>query len=335
MHDRSPDQGKRGRKAIWARKPVLESRERRRDAGVPLMAPPGLPSVETRADLPSQPTIVPMINGSTRLIAHIGYPTTTFKSPMIYNPWFEKHGINAVVMPMGVADRFPTAFPEICRFTNFAGALITMPHKVHVVDLLEDVTVAVKVAGACNAVRWSDDGRLVGDMFDGQGFVRGALGHGVTLAGKRALVVGCGGVGSAIAASCADAGLAELALFDLATHSMEALAGRLAQHHPNLKLSLGRNDPEGFDVVVNATPLGMKPGDPMPFDVSKLSPDTFVGEVVLKAETTPMLAAAKARGCKTQVGVDMLFEQIPAYLEYFGFPSTTAKELREVAQVSY
>ena len=79
----------------------------------------------------------------------------------------------------------------------------------------------------------------------------------------------------------------------------------------------------------------MKPGDPMPIDVSRLSPSTFVGEVVLKAETTAFLAAAKARGCPTQVGVDMLFEQIPAYLEFFGFPTTTADELREVAQIKY
>ena len=95
-----------------------------------------------------------MINGDTKIIAHVGYPTTTFKSPMIYNPWFESRGVNAAVIPFGVtAERFRGAFPEICRFTNFAGALITMPHKVAVVDLLEDVSTTVKVAGACNAVK--------------------------------------------------------------------------------------------------------------------------------------------------------------------------------------
>jgi shikimate dehydrogenase len=87
--------------------------------------------------------------------------------------------------------------------------------------------------------------------------------------------------------------------------------------------------------VVNATPLGMKAGDPMPLDPSRLSPSTYVGEVVMKQETTAFLAAAQARGCTTQIGIDMLFEQIPAYLEFFGFPATTASELREVAQVDY
>jgi shikimate dehydrogenase len=277
-----------------------------------------------------------MITGDTKLIAHVGYPTTTFKSPMIYNPWFERRGINAVVMPMGIRSQdFASAFPQICRFTNFHGALITMPHKVAVMAMLDEVSTAVNVAGSCNAVKRGEDGRLIGDMFDGEGFVRGVKRNGGAIVGKRVLVVGSGGVGSAIAASCAAAGAEEIAVFDVHAATAAALADRLRQNYPRLKVTVGSNDPAGFGLVVNATPLGMKPGDPMPMDISHLSPSTFVGEVVLKAETTAFLAAAKERGCPTQVGVDMLFEQIPAYLEFFGFPATTADELREVAQIKY
>jgi shikimate dehydrogenase len=277
-----------------------------------------------------------MLNGDTRIIAHIGYPTTTFKSPMIYNPWFEKHAINAAVVPLGVtSENFGRTFPEICRFTNFHGALITMPHKVSVISLIDKVSTAVKVAGSCNAVRRDGDGRLVGDIFDGEGFVRGVARHGHSLSGKKVLVVGAGGVGSAIAASTAAAGAAEIALYDVSASSTETLAERLKQNHSHLKVSLGSNDPSGFDVVVNATPLGMKAGDPMPVDISRLSPSTYVAEVVMKQETTAFLAAAQARGCATQIGIDMLFEQIPAYLEFFGFPATTPSELREVAEVDY
>jgi shikimate dehydrogenase len=255
---------------------------------------------------------------------------------MIYNPWFERRGINAVVMPMGVtSDNFAHAFPEICRFTNFHGALITMPHKVSVIGLLDDVSTAVKVAGSCNAVRRREDGALVGDMFDGEGFVRGVAHNGGVLIGKRLLVVGSGGVGSAIAASAAAVGAAAIALYDVNTASMTALADRLRQNYPRLEVSTGSNDPSGFEVVVNATPLGMKVGDPMPLDVSRLSPSTYVGEVVMKQETTAFLAAARARGCATQVGIEMLFEQIPAYLQFFGFPPATASELREVAKIDY
>ncbi len=277
-----------------------------------------------------------MINGDTRIIAHIGYPTTTFKSPMIYNPWFERRGINAAVVPFGVRrEDFAHAFPQICRFTNVIGALITMPHKIAVVEMIDEVSTAVQIAGSCNAVLRSADGRLIGDMFDGEGFVRGVASNGGSLFGKRLLIVGAGGVGSAIAASSAAQGPAEIALYDVDGAAMDSLADRLREAYPLLKVSTGSNDPSGFDVVVNATPLGMKPGDPMPLDVTRLAPGTFVAEVVMKQETTAFLAAARERGCQTQVGVDMLFEQIPAYLEFFGFPPATPAELRAVAQVDY
>ncbi|MBV9289768.1 MAG: shikimate dehydrogenase [Hyphomicrobiales bacterium] len=277
-----------------------------------------------------------MLNGDTKLIAHVGYPTTTFKSSMIYNPWFEKRQINAAVVPMGVRrDDFGRAFPEICRFTNFHGALITMPHKVAVIALLEEVSTAVKVAGSCNAVRRADDGRLIGDMFDGEGFVRGVAHNSASLDGRRLLVVGSGGVGSAIAASAAAAGAAEIALYDVDAAAMRGLGDRLRQNYPYLAVSRGSNDPSGFDIVVNATPLGTYPGDPMPLDVSRLMPGAFVAEVVMKRETTAFLGAAQAMGCRTQVGVDMLFEQIPAYLEFFGFPQATPEELRQVAEIEY
>ena len=142
-------------------------------------------------------------------------------------------------------------------------------------------------------------------------------------------------MGSAIAASAAAAGTAEIALYDVDAAAMQGLGDRLRQSYPDLKVSLGSNDPGGFDVVVNATPLGTYPGDPMPLDVSRFTPGTYVAEVVMKHETTAFLAAAQAHGCRTQVGIDMLFEQIPAYLEFFGFPQATPKELREVAKIEY
>jgi shikimate dehydrogenase len=277
-----------------------------------------------------------MINGNTELIAHIGYPTHTFKSSMIYNPYFEASGINAVVVPMGCKpENYPQFLRAVFTLENIRGALITMPHKVSTVGLLDEVTATVRVAGACNAVKRLADGRLVGDMFDGAGFVRGVQRKGLDLTGQRVLVVGTGGVGCAIAASLAGAGIAAISLFDVNTASCEALAQRLKTHYPQIEVRTGSNDPADHDLVVNATPMGMNEGDPLPMDVSRLSPATFVGEVVMKAETTAFLAAAQARGCRTQVGTDMLYEQIPAYLEYFGLPTTTAEVLRRGAQLSY
>ncbi len=277
-----------------------------------------------------------MISGKTTLIAHLGYPTESFKAPMIYNPWFERQGIDAVVVPMGVmvADYAPF-LKALFRLTNIRGALVTMPHKVTTVSLLDEVTPAVRIAGSCNAIRRRPDGTLLGDMFDGAGFVRGVQRKGRELTGARVLVMGSGGVGSAIAASVAAAKVAELGVFDAVQGMADALGSRLREHYPKLKVTTDTRDPSGYDVVVNATPLGMKEGDPLPMDVSRIAATTFVGEVVMKQEMTPFLQAAKAKGCQIQVGTDMLFEQIPAYLEFFGFGTTTPEELRAVATISY
>ncbi|MDO8774796.1 MAG: ThiF family adenylyltransferase [Burkholderiaceae bacterium] len=277
-----------------------------------------------------------MIRGTTSLIAHIGYPTHTFKSPMIYNPYFEQAGIDVVVVPMGcqVAD-YPAFLKAVFTLTNIRGALITMPHKVTTVGLLDEVTPTVLVAGACNAVRRTEDGRLQGDMFDGAGFVRGVQRKGLKLQGAKVLVVGAGGVGCAIAASLAAAGIAQIGLFDAYAASAQGLGERLKQHYPALVVTIHSNDPAGYDLVVNATPMGMNEGDPLPMDVSRLAASTFVGEVVMKTEMTAFLSAAVARGCAVQVGADMLFEQIPAYLEFFDLPSTTPEALRSLAKLSY
>jgi shikimate dehydrogenase len=255
---------------------------------------------------------------------------------MIYNPYFEQAGIDAVVVPMGVrAEHYAALLRPLFRLENIHGALVTMPHKVTTAALLDDVTPTVKVAGACNALVKRGDGSLAGDMFDGEGFVRGVLRKGRSLAGARVLVVGAGGVGSAIAASLAASQVAALGLFDTRADVAAELARRLREHYRQIDVRTGSNDPAGYDVVVNATPLGMREGDPMPFDVERLTPGTLVGEVVMKEEYTPLLRAAMARDCPVQVGTDMLYEMIPAYLEFFGFPTTTPDALRAVSRIRY
>jgi shikimate dehydrogenase len=196
-----------------------------------------------------------MIRGSTTLIAHLGYPTEAFKAPMIYNPWFEQAGIDAVVMPMGVRpEDYAQVLAGLFKLTNIRGALITMPHKVSTLALLDAYTPAVEIAGACNAVLRRADGSLLGDMFDGAGFVRGVLRKGLPLAGARVLVVGSGGVGSAIAASLAAAGVAAIGLYDVYPASAEALGARLRKHYPALQVAIGGKDPAGYGLAPTAKP---------------------------------------------------------------------------------
>ena len=272
------------------------------------------------------------IRGTTELIAHIGFPTHGFKSPLIYNPYFEEAGIDVVVMPMGCrTGHVPAFLRAVFTLENIRGALITMPHKQTCATLVDEPSQAVRIAGSCNAVRRMEDGRLHGDLFDGEGFVRALRRKGCSTQGARVFIKGAGGVASAISASLAAAGVKAIALSDIAPERAESLAGRLVASYPLLEVSLDADEPGDHDIVVNATPNGMEPGDPLPMDVNRLRPGTWVGDVVLMPEMTPLLIAAQARGCTVQVGSDMLFEQIPVYLEYFGLPTTTPEHLRRVA----
>ena len=275
-----------------------------------------------------------MISGTTTLIAHVGYPTHSFKSPLIYNPWFEKNGIDAVVVPMGVkAEEYPEFFRYLFKMTNIRGALITMPHKVTTTRLVDEVNAhrADRRCRQCGAAARRRDAarrpvrrgrvrprsRTQGLPAGRQTSARGRQRR--SRIGHRRVARRSGRLGPRPVRSPKEAS--------------EALAARIDEHYPQIRIDTGSSDPQGYDIVVNATPLGMNDGDPLPMDVDRISPDTFVGEVVMKQQITPFLQAVKDKGCQIQVGTDMLFEQIPAYLEFFGFGTTTPEELRAVSPI--
>jgi DNA-binding transcriptional LysR family regulator len=139
----------------------------------------------------------------------------------------------------------------------------------------------------------------------------------------------------AIAAAIAAERPGSIALFDIREAAAEGLATRLRRHYPEVPVRLATNHPAGYRLVVNATPLGMGAGDPLPFALDRVDPGALVGDVVLGAGTTTLLQEAARHGCRTLVGTDMLFEQIPAYLEFFGYGHATTDELRAVAKISY
>ncbi len=273
-----------------------------------------------------------LLDGTSRLILHLGYPTESFRAPLIYNPYFASIGLKMAVIPMGLkAEDFDAVFPALFRLTNAHGALITMPHKIRVRNFLAEVSPAVEIAGSCNAVLCRPDGSLAGDMFDGEGFVLAMKEKGEVIAGRRVLILGAGGVGSAIAAAFAAHGVAMIRLHDSNTAMAGALAERISRHYPAVAIETGRSDAEGCDIIVNATPLGMSAGDPLPIPVESLPPGAFVGDVVMKGGKTAFLKEAEARGHRIQLGIDMLYAQIPAYLAFFGLPVTDSETLRRVS----
>jgi shikimate dehydrogenase len=142
-------------------------------------------------------------------------------------------------------------------------------------------------------------------MVDGIGFVQAMRAQGCEPRGRRALLVGAGGAGSAIAQALAEAGVAELAVHDADATRRDALLQRVAGQGPGRVAAAGGADPAGFDIAVNATPAGMQAGDPLPIYPTRLAPGTFVGCAITAPAVTPLIAAARAAGCATLTGTEM------------------------------
>lgn len=262
------------------------------------------------------------ISGSTRLFVIVGDPIAQVGSPRLFNALFAERGVDAVLVPLHVSPADLPGVLDACRrMRNLDGVVVTVPHKIAVCPLLDAIGDAGTRIGAVNAVRREADGRLVGDNFDGAGCVRGLAAAGHRIAGRRALVVGAGGAGAAVAHALADAGAGPLTIFDTDGDRAATLAARVAAARPAARAEVGPPDPRGFDMVVNCTPLGMKAEDPYPVDPDRLDAGALVVDVILRPAVSPLLEAAAARGCATQPGVRMLEGQVAAIAEFFGVPS--------------
>jgi shikimate dehydrogenase len=273
------------------------------------------------------------ISGATKLIAVIGWPVEQVKAPAIYNAYFAQHSIDAVCVPMRVPPSDYAAFVKsLMNSTNVVGICVSIPHKPASALLGDVATTAAKVAGAANAIYRDQQGRVVADLIDGEGFVR-ALDRTCAQdrfdsAASSAMIVGCGGVGCAIAASLAERGIATLGLKDLDRISVERLAERLREQYPTLRLMLHDLEEADYDLLINGTTLGMSPDDSLPFRIDRAKSNAVVADCGMKIEMTKLLKLAQARGLRIQKGKEMLFEQAPLYMDRFGWLNTTADEFR-------
>jgi len=252
-----------------------------------------------------------MITGNTRLFGIVADPITQVRTPQVLNAWFEAEGLDAVLVPMHVAeDGLAAVFDALRKMQNLGGFIATVPHKTRALELCDEVSAAARAIGAVNTVRREADGRLVGDMFDGRGFVEGLKAQGHDPAAKSVLLVGAGGAAAAIAFALAQAGVQRLSIANRTQAKAQAMAGRVSQGVPGVQVDAAAPDPRGYDIVVNATSLGMKEGDALPLDTSLLSPSNLVAEIIMKPEMTALLQAAQERGCRIHLGRHMLDEQV-------------------------
>jgi shikimate dehydrogenase len=259
------------------------------------------------------------ITGSTRLYAIVGDPVAPLRSPALFNAAFARQGRDAAFIAFQIADGdLAAAWPGLRAMRNLDGLVITMPHKEAVIPLLARLGPTAQLTGTVNTIRRDALGDFEGDMFDGEGFRDGLERAGHSPRGKRILQLGCGAAGRAIACALARAGAAELTLHDATPGRAEALAGLLARHFPATRAQPGEPDPRGQDIVVNATPMGLRADDPLPLDVTRLDAAQLVADVIPNPEVTPLIAAARVLGCPTTTGRDMHEGQARLAAAYLG-----------------
>lgn len=258
------------------------------------------------------------ISGLARLMAIIGDPIARVRAPQLINRALcEQQRENVVMVPLHVADEGLKATLEGLRHCrNFAGAVITMPHKRAVIDLLDTASPEVRQVGACNVIKRLPDGKLSGALFDGEGFVTGLLKRGYQVRGKRIYLAGAGGAARAIAHALAHHGVTELILYNRSEPAMLELAGNLAGYYPGLVVIHGNESPTHCDIAINATAAGMGNDLRQAFSVQQLNPATLVCDIVIYPETTPLLQAARQSGMPVLSGEAMLSAQIDLMIKF-------------------
>jgi shikimate dehydrogenase len=249
--------------------------------------------------------MMPVLSGATRLYVIVGDPIAQVRSPAGVTGAFAACGHDGILVPVQVAPAdLPDFLSVAARLKNLDGIVATIPHKFACYQACASATDRAHFLRAANLMRRRADGAWHGDMVDGLGFVGAARAKGIDPRGRRALLVGAGGAGSAIALALVEAGVGEIAIHDSESERRDALIGNLNRLGKG-RARAGTADPTGYDFVANATPAGMAEGDPLPVDVTRLSPTTYCGCVITKPEVSPFIAAARAIGCVTGTGTDV------------------------------
>jgi shikimate dehydrogenase len=260
-----------------------------------------------------------MITGTTDLYAIIGDPVAHVRTPMAFNDYFAARNVDAVCVAVHILrDELPRGWAGLKSIVNLKGFIVTAPHKQESAELCDALVGDGAYTRVVNAVRREPDGRFVGTLLDGRGFVAGLKSRGHQVEGRRFYIAGAGGAGTALAYALAASGAAAITVHNRTRSRAEKLVAGVAGSFPACKVALGTADASGHDVAVNATSLGLQPDDGHSFDLGSADKASLVAEVVMKPEMTPLLIAAKERGHAVHFGTHMLNGQLELMLEFLG-----------------
>lgn len=263
------------------------------------------------------------INGKTKIIVHLAYPSTHLRTPSFFNPLMDMHRRNAVLVPWQVSPENLSQVWEALRVSeSVAGVIVTIPHKTAVAHLCDRLEGAARFLKVANVARKTPDRQFIGRMYDGPGYIEGLRSQGHEMRGRRVLLLGAGGAATGIAHSMVKEGVAGLTIANRTRAKAEALGDALNAEFGTTIVSAGEANGRDHDVVINATSAGLNESDNLPIDPGTIRPDALVGEVIMQPDVTPLLIAAQARGCQIHKGKFMIQGQTELLAEFILGPSS-------------
>lgn len=265
------------------------------------------------------------ISGRTNLYAIIGDPIAQAGSPTLFNRLFAARGLDAVLVPMEVAEAgLASVVAGFRSLRNLRGFIVTKPHKSKMLDYVDRAEPAAVFAKALNVVRCGENGIWTAGHFDGFGCVEAMRAHGHTTAGRSVFLAGLGGAGRAAAYALADAGSSSIVLHDVDSNVTARTVAEMRESFPTLRIEARNSDVASADILVNCTPLGMRDGDALPFSLEGVRRGAVVVDFVIGGEQTPLLRRALDLGCQAVPGQHVLEGQAKSVLEFFGLSDAAA-----------
>lgn len=260
-----------------------------------------------------------MVRGTTRLYLIVGHPISQVKSPEIFNEQFGRKNVDAVMIPLDITPSGLPSFVDMFRRSeNIHGVIVTIPYKEQIVPYIDRPSDQVSALGASNVIRLTKLHEIEGDMVDGKGFLRALSKKNVSLKNRHVFIIGCGGAGSAVAWDALHVGAARVSLLDIDHDKAIDLHSRLMAYYPGRDIRTVSEPPATFDLVMNATPLGMQSTDPLPMAVESIPEGAVVTDAVTSPPVTPFIESAKMRGHIVQTGPEMAAGQAPLIASFFG-----------------
>ena len=260
------------------------------------------------------------VSGKTKVFGCMADPIEHVRAPSVFNPLFEKYKVDAVMVPLHVSPKNLKEVVEGLRaMPNFGGMAITLPHKLPIMEFCDEIGKQGNLVGAVNFAAFDNNRKLIADNCDGTGFVNGMLAAGYTVADKKVLMIGAGGAARAIAFSLADSGVSSLSIANRTFSKADELADSVQGAYPSISVNSTSADPQGFDIIINTTSLGLMPDDELPLRPDLLRSNQLVAEIIMNPVDTPILKAAKSRGCKIHYGRPMFDHQVSIIAGLFGY----------------